>query len=119
MEWDMFNKAGGVSSTQRMYKVDPYKFARTVFNCYIDPDQIISRSMGTDALRKERAFNLLTDPRVAPYVDQQTVVDKFVLDEYSEGDPDAFKKDPAQVQQDLMSAALGGQVQPPTLPANQ
>jgi len=116
MEWDMFEKAGGMNSDQRLYKVNPYKFARTQFSLYIDPDQIVSRSMGTDQLRKERAFNLLTDPRVAPYVNQQAVVDKFVLEEFSDGDPDEFKKSEEEVQAGLLKATMGGtgEVVPPS-----
>jgi hypothetical protein len=64
--------------------------------------------MGTDQLRKERAFNLLTDPRVAPYVNQQAVVDKFVLEEFSDGDPDEFKKSEEEVQEGLLQATMGG-----------
>lgn len=96
LEWDMYSKAGGYGSSQIHWRVNPYKFARTNFSVYIDPSQIVSRSMGTDALRKDRAFNLLMDPRVAPFVDQQAVVDKFVIDEYSDGNPDEFKKKPGQ-----------------------
>ena len=70
---------------------------------------IISRSMGTDQLRKERAFNLLTDPRVAPYVNQEAVIDKFVLEEFSDGNPDEFKKTPDQMNNDLLNAAMGQQ----------
>lgn len=99
LEWDMFYKAGGLDSKTIHYKVNPYKFARTQFNVYIDPSQIISRSMGTDQLRKDRAFNLLMDPRVQPYINPQAVVDKFVLEEYSDGNPDEFKKTPEQVAQ--------------------
>lgn len=108
LEWGMFFKAGGQDSKTIHYKVNPYKFARTQFNVYIDPSQIISRSMGTDILRKDRAFNLLMDPRVAPFVNQQAVVDKFVIDEYSDGNPDEFKKTPEQVQQEQQMQA-GGQ----------
>ncbi len=92
LEWDMFYKNGGQQANQIEYKVNPYKFARFKFSLYIDPQQIISRSMGTDQLRKDRAFNILMDERVAPYIDQKAVVDKFVLEEYSDGDPDEFKK---------------------------
>lgn len=110
LEWDMFAKAGGADSNQVHYKVNPYKFARNQFSLYIDPSMITSRSMGTDELRKERAFNMLTDPRVAPYVDQQAVVDKFVLEEYSDGDPDEFKrKGPPVDQSELLNAAMGQQ----------
>lgn len=97
LEWKMFEEAGGMDTSQRNYVVNPYKFARTQFGLYIDPDMIVSRSMGTDQMRKERAFQILTDPRVAPYVDQEAVIDKFVLEEYSDGNPDEFKaKSPPQ-----------------------
>lgn len=119
LEWDMFYKAGGMDTTQRNYKVNPYKFARSQFSVYMDADMIISRSMGTDQLRKERAFSLLTSPEVAPYVDQEAVIDKFVLEEYSDGDPDQFKKkpgDPNQMLNTMMGQApqQGAQVQQPS-----
>lgn len=98
LEWDMFNKAGGLDSKTVHYKVNPYKFARTQYSVYIDPNQIVSRSMGTDQLRKDRAFNLLMDPRVQPFINPQAVVDKYVLEEYSDGDPDQFKPKPGQMQ---------------------
>ena len=65
--------------------------------------------MGTDQLRKERAFNILMDPRVAPFVNQQAVVEKFVLDEYSDGDPDEFKKTPDQQggNSDMLNTVMG------------
>ncbi len=100
LEWDMFYKTGGLNSKMVHYKVNPYKFARTQFSLYIDPSQIISRSMGTDQLRKDRAFNLLLDPRVSPYVNVPEVIDEFVLKEFTDGNPDKFKKSPQQMQQD-------------------
>lgn len=112
LEWDMFYKAGGMGAQQVNYKVNPYKFARNQFSLYIDPSQIISRSMGTDDLRKERAFNILMDPRVAPFVDQQAVVDKFVLEEYSDGDPDEFKKKDVAAGNDMLNQAMGGSQAP-------
>lgn len=107
LEWDMFFKNGGMEGSQREYRVDPYKFARTQFSMYVDPDQIISRSMGTDQIRKDRAFNMLMDPRVAPFVKQQEVVNDFVIDEFAEGDPDKYKKTPEEVNNDLLNAAMG------------
>lgn len=108
MEWDMHAKAGGTNSKMIHYKVNPYKFARTQYTIYVDPNMIVSRSMGTDQLRKDRAFNLLMDPRVLPYVNPQAVVDKFVLEEYSDGDPDEFKPKPGQQGQGQQQ---GGQAQ--------
>ena len=111
MEWDMFFKSGGMDASMRHYKVNPYKFARHQFSIYIDPDMIVSRSMGTDQLKKERAFNILTDPRVAPYVNQERVIDKFVLEEYSDGDPDEFKNTPQQTQDMLNQVMASGGMQ--------
>lgn len=108
LEWKMFDEMGGMESSRRAYKVNPYKFARTQFSLYIDPEMIISRSMGTDQLKKERAFNILTDPRVAPFVDQQAVIDKYVLEEFSDGDPDAFKKS-EQDQNEMLASMMGQQ----------
>lgn len=114
-EWDMFNKAGKMNTKQRNFTVNPYKFARTRFSLYIDPSAITSRSMGTDQLRKDRAFNLLMDPRVMPYIDPEAVVDKFVLDEYSDGDPDEFKRK-VQPGQDMLSQVMGQNGQTPQAP---
>lgn len=106
LEWDMFDKAGGMDATSRLYKVNPYKFARTTFALRMDAEQIVSRSMGTDKLRKDRAFNMLMDPRVMPYINPQAVVDKYVLEEFSDGDPDQFKK-PEGESQDMISQIMG------------
>ncbi len=110
LEWQMFKDAGGMQTTQRNYKVNAYKFARTSFSVYMDADQIISRSMGTDQLRKDRAFNILMDPRVQPYINPEAVVDKFVLEEYSDGDPDEFKATDQQ-KNAMLQATMGGQMQ--------
>jgi hypothetical protein len=129
MEWDMWKKAGGAGSKQVHYKVNPYKFARTSFSVYIDPSQIMSRSLGTDQLRKERAFNMLLDPRVSPYINIPEVVDEFVLKEFGGADPEKFKKSPEQMQQeqqgqsgDMLKQIMGNPnigVQPGSLAANQ
>lgn len=115
MEWDLFFKAGGMDTTQHNFKVNPYRFARTNFSLYIDPQQIISRSMGTDQLRKDRAFNMLMDERVAPFVNQEAVVEKFVLEDYSDGDPDQFKKK-TPPGGDMLSQIMG---QDPNIPVQQ
>ena len=43
---------------------------------------------------------------IAPFVNQQAVVDKFVIDEYSDGDPDEFKKTPQQ-QSEMLNQVMG------------
>ncbi len=106
MEWGMWKKMGGMDAKMVHYRINPYKFARTSFSTYIDPSVIMSRSLGTDQLRKERAFNLLLDPRVSPYINIPEVVDEFVLKEFGGSDPDKFKKSPEQMAQDAQ--AQGG-----------
>lgn len=119
MEWDMYYKSGGANSKQVHYKVNPYKFARTAFSVYIDPNQIISRSMGTDQLRKERAYNILIDPRIAPYINIPEVVDEFVLKEFGGADPDKFKKSPEEIKQALQNQQMGQNTGQPGSPVPQ
>jgi hypothetical protein len=107
MEWDMYEKIGGADAKQVHYKINPYKFARTSFSLYIDPSQIMSRSLGTDQLRKERAFNMLLDPRIINFVNVPEVVDEFVLKEFGGADPDRFKKSPEEIESDLLNVAMG------------
>lgn len=110
LEWDLFEKNGGMEAKTYEYKVNPYKFARCQFSMYVDPQIIISKSLGTDQLRKERAFQMLADPRVQPYIDMEAVVDKFILEEYSDGDPDKFK---AKGQPNEMLGSMMGQPEGP------
>lgn len=111
LEWDLFYKNGGMEAKTYEYRVNPYKFARCQFSMYVDPQIIVSRSLGTDQMRRERAFQMLTDPRVQPFIDMEAVVDKFILEEYSDGDPDQFKA--KQSPNDMMGAMMGGKVEGP------
>lgn len=110
------------SSMKRIYEVNPYQFARMRYTMHMDADQIVSRSMGTDQQRKILAFNMMTDPRVAPYTDQRAVIEDFVVEPFSEGDPDRYLKKEGE----MLGAIMGtpqptGAVPSPqsALPANQ
>lgn len=91
-EFELFEKAGGEGSLQRLWEVNPHAFARLHYTISIDADKMVMRSIGGDTQKKMHAFEMLTDPRVAPYTDQKAVVDYFVIEEFSDGDPDQFKK---------------------------
>lgn len=91
-EWRLYDRAGGYDSDQRLYMVNPYQFARYTYTLGIDPDQIVLKSSGTDRQQKMLAFQMLSDPRVLQYTDQEAVVDDFVIDEFADGDPDRYKK---------------------------
>lgn len=105
-EWELYEQAGGKNTDQRIYEVNPYKFARTKFSMYIDPDQITNRAMGADKQQKALAFAMLTDPRVLPYTDPEAVANDFVIEEYTDGDPDKYKrKGPPQ---NLLGSVMGG-----------
>lgn len=92
IEWGLYDKAGGHSSDQRVFLTNPYRFARTSYSMWIDPDEILDKSTGSETQRKLLAFNMMSDPRVLPYTNQQNVVDDFVIDTFSDGDPDRYKK---------------------------
>ncbi len=91
LEWELYEKAGGEESDQRIWMINPYRFARTRYSLYINADQIIMRSTGVDRQEKDRAFEKLMDPRVMPFIDPEAVVTDFVIDEYSDGDPDRYR----------------------------
>jgi len=112
MEWDLYEQSGGDDTDQRIWMINPYRFARQRYSFYVNPDQMISKSMGLERSEKELAFEKLMDPRVMPFVDVQNVVQDFVIDEYAEGDPDRYtsKGDQADMMQALLGQAQQGQV---------
>ncbi len=119
MEWDMYEKVGGSESKMTHWKVNPYKLARTSFGFYVDPNQIMSRSLGTDQLRKERALNTMLRPEISPYINIPEVIDEFVLKEFGGADPDKFKKSPEEIQQNMMLGQGAGGSPAPAVPIPQ
>ncbi len=109
-EWDLYNQAGGEYSDQRIHMVDPYRFARTVFTFAVDADDIIEHAMGNERQRKDIAFQKFTNPVVAPYVNMENVIEDFIIEEFSDGDPDRYKS--KQSAQDIMGQIMGQQNTP-------
>jgi hypothetical protein len=123
IEWDLYDKTDGTD--QRIFMVNPYQFARHTYTLYIDSDQIVRKSAGLDREEKVLAFNMLTDPRVAPFTDQKEVVDEFVIEQFTD-DPERFKRkgNPDEMMNSVMSGMMGpsggpalsaqaGKVEPP------
>lgn len=115
-QWELFNKSGSTpeeryKSDQRTYEVDPYKYARTIYSVTVDADEIVDRSLGADKQRKMTAFNVLTDPRVSPWTDQEAVVDDFAIQEYGGDDPDKYKRKQQPLDPSQMMGAVTGQGQ--------
>lgn len=108
IEWNLFDKAGGKDSDQRIFEVNPYLFAKNRYALYVDADQIVQKSMGTDQQRSTLALQVLTSPAVAPYVDMEAVVEEFAIEPFADGDPDRFKKK-GNVN-DMMGAVMGQQM---------
>lgn len=116
-EWSLYNKSGKnnaerAQSSTRTYEVNPYQYARLVYEVYADADQILDKSMGATKERKVRAFTILKDPAIAPYTDQTEVADS-IIDEFGSeltDDPDKLKKKTNQDQNGMMNAIMGQQV---------
>lgn len=104
-EFEMFSR---LPKDQREYIVDPYRFARTVFSVYVDTDLITQHAIGGLKARKDEAFARLANPLVWGMVDQEKVINDFILEEYTD-DPDRYKKKQA-VLNDLMQSIMGDQV---------
>lgn len=91
-EFDLWQKAGGKGSDQRIWEINPYKFSRLKYSVELDADQMIMKSMGADRQRKMLGFQMMSNPIVMPYVDMEAVVNDFIIDEFADGDPDKYKK---------------------------
>lgn len=119
-EWELYDKGGKTpqeraNSNQRIYEVNPYQYARTVYECYMDAEQILDKSMGAIQQRKVTAFTILKDPAIAPFTDQQEIADS-IIDEFGSeltDDPDKLKKKQAGPEQMMqgMGMNLAGQGQ--------
>lgn len=110
-EWDLWRKGG---KDQTIFHVNPYRFARTVYSFYIEPTDITDTAMGNTEQRDLRAFQMFANPLVQPYVDMKEVVDEFVIEKFSKGDPDRFKMK-GNVNA-MMGAIMGGEAQPGMTP---
>lgn len=114
IEWGIYEKNGGYETDQRIFKVNPYKFARTRFSMWVDADKIVMRSTGTDQQRQLLAFQMMTDPRVAPYTDQKNVIEDFVIEPFSDGDPDRYMKKENDMLNSMLMQPQGAQGKMPT-----
>ena len=105
-EWELYEQAGGEESDQRIYLVNPYEFARNRFSLHIDPDVITLKSMGVDRQQKELQFQKMTSQFVYPFVDGKELANS-IIEEYSEGGPDKFKKKEDMLNQIMLQPEAG------------
>lgn len=101
--WSLWEKAGGKTSDQRIYEVNAYRFARTVFTMWVDPDKITASAVGLNRDQKMDDIKMLTLPFVYPYVDPKALAME-VIEEYGGDNPDRLKAK----QDPMMQAAQGG-----------
>lgn len=99
--FDLLEKAGGLKSDQVIYEVNPYRFARTIFTMWVDPDKITSSAIGLNRDQKMEDIKMLTQPFVYPFIDQQALANE-VIEEYGGDNPDKLKKQAG----DMMNAAM-------------
>lgn len=108
--WSLWEKAGGAGTDQRIYEVNPYRFARTVFTMWVDPDKITASAIGLNRDQKMEDIKMLTLPFVYPFVDPKALAND-VIEEYGGEDPDRLKMKGNT--NDLMNSVMGGQGQDP------
>lgn len=115
IEWSLYDKSGGEKSDQRIWEVNPYRFARTRYSLSIEADQIVLKATGTDRMEKNEAYEKLMDPRALPFIDPEAVVQDFLIEEYGQGDPDRYKKKAGQEELiEAMLAQAGSTLSAPT-----
>lgn len=91
--FDLLAQAGGLNTDQRIFEVNPYRFARTIFTMWVDPDKITASAIGLNRDQKMQDITMLTQPFVYPFVDQQALANE-VIEEYGGNDSDKLKKKP-------------------------
>lgn len=92
-EWELYYQGGGSGKdSMKIWEVNPYQLARKRYSCFIAADEMTDRSTGAEEMRKQTALSILTNPAVAPYTDQETVINDFAIEEYGGNDPDRYKK---------------------------
>lgn len=101
--WQLWEKAGGAKTDQRIYEVNPYRFARTTYTMWVDPDKITASAVGLNRDQKMDDIKMLTLPFVYPYVDPKALAME-VIEEYGGDNPDRLKAK----QDPMMQAATGG-----------
>lgn len=89
-EYKLYDKAGGEKSDQRIWKVNPYKFARTVYGMSVDPEQITNAAFGLNRQQKIVNHQMLTSQFVYPFTDPKEVAND-VIEEFGGSDPDRYK----------------------------
>lgn len=91
--WELWHAGGGNDKdATKIWEINPYQFARRNYSCYVDVEEMILRSTGADRTLKDKALLVLTSPAVAPFTDQEAVVQDFAIEEYGGNDPDRYKK---------------------------
>jgi hypothetical protein len=125
-EWDMYKASGDThddrfETSERLYMVNPYQFARMKYYLYVDAEQIVQKSIGTDQGRNLLAFQMMSNPVAAPYVDMKTVVEDFVIEPFADGDPDRYmaKQDPNAMLGAVMGTPQGTPQQAGAVPTQQ
>lgn len=101
--WQLWDKAGGQNTDQRIYEVNPYRFARTIFTMWVDADKITASAVGLNRDQKMDDIKMLTLPFVYSYVDPKALAME-VIEEYGGDNPDRLKAK----QDPMMQAATGG-----------
>lgn len=92
-EWELYNQGGGEGKDfTPIWEVNAYQFARNRYNCFVAADELPDRTSGAQEKRRQTALNVLTNPLVSPYTDQEAVVNDFAIEEYGGNDPDRYKK---------------------------
>lgn len=80
---------------------------------YADAEQITSAAVGSTRMKKILNVQMLTSQFVYPFTDQKEIAN-YVIEEFSDGDPDRFKS--KQSPDQMMSAVMGGGAGGPTGP---
>ena len=106
-EYELYDMAGGKNSDTRIYMVNPYLAARTMYSFYVDPQMITDSAFGLNRQMKITNHQMLTQPSVYPYTDPKAVAD-IIIEEFGGDNPDLIKSkiNPSEL---MGAVGMGGQ----------
>lgn len=107
LEGKMYDANGGAKASKNLFEVNPFHFARTTYTMHVDADKIVFKSLGQDKKEAFNSFNVLSDPRIAPFTDPAAVANEMIEEFSFDGeDPDKFKKK-GNGQDPMLGAIMG------------
>lgn len=104
-KWALLEEEGGMDGNMRIYKVNPYLFARLKYYVKVTADSMIPMGVAYERAEKLEGYDRMIQN---PLLDPETVTRDFLVEVYAKGDTDKYMK-----KMDEMQGLFGAPGTPP------